>query len=216
MKPLQIELSDKLKEPLAPWRQSLAGALHRDRAKAHSRYLQVASLDASGFPSNRTLVFRGFIENTNLFTMVTDRRSAKLTHNVEKVHEDYGGAMTQPVAIAWYLTESREQFRFTGTLIAIEEQNDQRSLREVRNTLWNRLSDDAKTPFWGAAPGAPLPNQPNNDVEARHVMTSTPKDFVALMCKVTTCDHLALRPTPQEREKHWIENGVWCSQMLTP
>ncbi|MEL6331528.1 MAG: pyridoxamine 5'-phosphate oxidase, partial [Cyanobacteria bacterium J06626_26] len=62
--------------PLAPWRPALARALHRNRARAYCRYLQLATINAGGKPSNRTVVFRGFVGEA--LQMVTDGRSEKV------------------------------------------------------------------------------------------------------------------------------------------
>lgn len=227
MKLLHENLPEALKEPLSPWRQSLAGALHRDRAKAHSTYLQVATIDSAGLPSNRTLVFRGFIADSNILAMVTDKRSAKLqcsdishAHKKEidpSINNSIGNASVQPAAIVWYLTESREQYRFTGSLIAIDDAHEDPIFLTIREALWNRLSTASQEPFWGPSPGAPLAEYPVK-IAQKPEQTSAliPTDFVALMFYPESCDHLALRPTPQQRIKHWRDNDIWRHVPINP
>jgi pyridoxamine 5'-phosphate oxidase len=48
---------------LAPWRSLLSGAIHRSRSQPHSRYFQLATVNSSGQPTNRTVVFRGFLDD---------------------------------------------------------------------------------------------------------------------------------------------------------
>ncbi len=48
---------------LAPWRSLITRALHHNRSLAYSRYVQLATIKENGFPANRTVVFRGFLED---------------------------------------------------------------------------------------------------------------------------------------------------------
>lgn len=54
---------------LAPWRSPLSRAIHLNRSQAHHRFLQLATVTPGGQPRNRTVVFRGFMEQTNLFEL---------------------------------------------------------------------------------------------------------------------------------------------------
>jgi hypothetical protein len=69
---------------LAPWREPLARALHRNRSLAYSRYLQLATVRNNGRPANRTVVFRGFLENTNQLKMIMHKyyNSIRLRENI--------------------------------------------------------------------------------------------------------------------------------------
>ena len=62
---------------LALWRSPLARALHRNRSLAFARYLQLATVRASGRPANRTVVFRGFLADTNQLKFIIDIRSQR-------------------------------------------------------------------------------------------------------------------------------------------
>jgi hypothetical protein len=92
---------------LAPWRSHLAAALHRNRSLRFARYLQLATVRVDGRPANRTVVFRGFLEETNCLKFVTDIRSQK----VEEINLYPWGE------ICWYFPKTREQFRIAGKLI---------------------------------------------------------------------------------------------------
>ncbi|NJL49732.1 MAG: pyridoxamine 5'-phosphate oxidase, partial [Leptolyngbyaceae cyanobacterium SM2_5_2] len=50
---------------LAPWRSALGRALHRNRSRPYSRYFQLATVQTNGRPANRTVVFRGFLPDSN-------------------------------------------------------------------------------------------------------------------------------------------------------
>ena len=63
---------------LAPWRSALSSAIHRNRSQS-SRYFQLATVTAEGYPANRTVVFRGFLDDRqNRLKIITDSRSAKI------------------------------------------------------------------------------------------------------------------------------------------
>ena len=86
------------------WRPCLTLALHRNRRSAQARYAQLATIREDGRPANRTVVFRGFVEETDLLIFTADDRSRK----VEQVER-------APWAEAcWYFPDSREQFRLLG------------------------------------------------------------------------------------------------------
>ena len=55
---------------LAPWRSILSRSLHRNRSLANARYFQLATINMNGEPANRTVVFRGFLEETNKLQII--------------------------------------------------------------------------------------------------------------------------------------------------
>ena len=101
---------------LAPWRSPLSRALHRNRSLPNARYVQLATVRPDGSPANRTIVFRGFVEepfcnSTPLYDtlqFVTDRRSEKV---IEIEHQVLG-------EVCWYFPNTREQFRAPSTVHA--------------------------------------------------------------------------------------------------
>ncbi|MBE9113947.1 pyridoxamine 5'-phosphate oxidase family protein, partial [Nodosilinea sp. LEGE 07298] len=122
---------------LAPWRSPLARALHRNRSKPYSRYFQLATVTAEGRPANRTVVFRGFLPDTNSLTVVTDQRSAKVTDI----------AAHSWAEACWYFTETREQFRLAGPIQVVGAAADS-ALTEARQKAWDSLSDNARQQFY--------------------------------------------------------------------
>ena len=107
--PMSIDRVGNMPETL--WRASLVLALYRNRHVAQSRYLQLATVRADGRPANRTVVFRGFLGDSERITVVTDIRSAKA--------RELDGA---PWAEAcWYFPMTREQFRLGGRAVVVRE-----------------------------------------------------------------------------------------------
>ncbi|EOX95663.1 PREDICTED: pyridoxine/pyridoxamine 5'-phosphate oxidase 2 isoform X2 [Theobroma cacao] len=62
----------------APWKQLLLNALESNSHIKHSSFFQLATIGSNGRPSNRTVVFRGFQENSDKFQINTDSRSHKI------------------------------------------------------------------------------------------------------------------------------------------
>jgi len=128
---------------LAPWRGPLARAIHRNRSRPDSRYLQLATIGPEGYPANRTVVFRGFAEGDRPM-VVSDTRSAKIGQI-----QAHGSAEA-----CWYFSKTREQFRIRGDLQTITAAAQDPILRDMRVQLWQNLSDAARQQFTWPAPGA--------------------------------------------------------------
>ncbi|MGB3309821.1 MAG: Npun_F5749 family FMN-dependent PPOX-type flavoprotein [Nodosilinea sp.] len=170
---------------LAPWRSPLARALHRNRSKPYSRYFQLATVTAEGRPANRTVVFRGFLPDTNSLTVVTDRRSAKVTD-----------IAAHPWAEAcWYFTETREQFRLAGPIQVVDA--TAASLADARQNAWQSLSDNARQQFYWPHPARPRTSEA--DFSPQAVDATPPAEFCLVLLTPYQVDHLELRGDPQTR-----------------
>ncbi|MEO0685000.1 MAG: Npun_F5749 family FMN-dependent PPOX-type flavoprotein [Cyanobacteria bacterium J06649_11] len=191
---------------IAPWRSFLANALKKNRSQPHSRYFQLATVRSDGTPANRTVVFRGFVEDTDKLKIITDTRSDKIT----EIYNQCKGE------ICWYFTNSREQFRIAGNIIIIDANYQNSELLKVRESTWQDLSDNARIQFAWAHPGKPranpeafLPVQPDGN---------KPLDnFCLLLFEPVKVDHLRLRGEPQNRTIY-IRNevGVWDIEEVNP
>lgn len=191
---------------LAAWRSPLARALHRNRSLVYSRYLQLATVRLGGDPANRTVVFRGFLAETNQLQFVTDARSEK----VEQIGQT-------PVAEAcWYFPNTREQFRLAGKLTLVTTNYPDVDLLAARQRLWQTLSDPARTQFTWADPGKPR----NDDMELAESTPdpmTPPPTFCLLLLDPDRVDHLELRGNPQNRwQYHRDTSGDWVKQAVNP
>lgn len=61
----------------APWRALVLKAAKKNGSVPSAKYVQLATVKPSGRPSNRTIVFRGFLGDGDELTFVTDARSTK-------------------------------------------------------------------------------------------------------------------------------------------
>lgn len=202
--PASDELPAELADELAPWRSLVSRALHRNRAQAFCRFLQLATVRADGTPANRTIVFRGFLAGSNQLMFISDRRSEKISQ-----------LQQNPIAEAcWYFTKTREQLRLSGHLTVVSADTAETSsadpqisvLAQSRQQLWERISDNARLQFaWPHPkerrietadfnPPAPDPQVP-------------PSTFCLLLLNPHSVDWLSLRGEPQDRKLYVRDDG---------
>ena len=79
------------------WLNDLERAIKGNKRDAHNRYFQLATVDSEGWPRVRTVVFRGFADQTGTLLFITDSRSEKMS-SIES-----GGK----AEACWYFTQSR-------------------------------------------------------------------------------------------------------------
>lgn len=190
---------------LAPWRSPLARALHRNRSLVYARYVQLATVRPDGRPANRTVVFRGWWEETNQLRFVSDRRSEK-THQMQQ----------QPWAeVCWYFPKSREQFRLSGLMQIGIADTPELGLEAARQQAWQDLSDNARIQFGWPHPGEG--RSPTTRFEVAPLDPTLPPDtFCLLLLDPQTVDHLELRGDPQQRTHYTYQDGEWVTSNINP
>lgn len=192
---------------LAPWRSPLSSAIHRNRSKPYSRYFQLATVTSEGYPANRTVVFRGFLDDEqNSLKIITDVRSSKI-QDLEH----------QAIAeVCWYFTKTREQFRIAGNLQLISSAEPNPYLKQARQTTWQNLSDAARSQFAWPAPGKTQEDQTLFQVNTPDA--NLPLDnFCLLLLIPNKIDHLQLRGEPQQRCLYILQSGqIWSTHLVNP
>jgi pyridoxamine 5'-phosphate oxidase len=192
-------------EITAPWRSPLARALHSNRSKPHSRYLQLATVTLDGKPANRTVVFRGFLEGSNSLQFISDARSEKITQ-----------LQQQPNAEAcWYFTKTREQFRLSGTVQIVTADESDYDLKSLLQNVWQNISDAARSQFTWFHPGKPKTEA------ALHPSSLNPNEplnnFCLLLLIPYRVDYLELRGEPQNRCLYILQtDNTWSIQPINP
>jgi pyridoxamine 5'-phosphate oxidase len=190
---------------LAPWRSPLARALHRNRALAYSRYLQLATVRPDGTPANRTIVFRGFLGDTNQLKFVTDYRSEKSRHIVS---QPWGEA-------CWYFPKTREQFRLGGPLTLVTHKDPDPNAGQARLEQWQALSESARVQFVWPHPGQSR-SQKGFEVSVPEAH-QPPHHFCLLVINPIKVDHLELRGDPQNRTQFVQDQfGDWLTYDVNP
>ncbi|MFT6267601.1 MAG: PPOX class probable FMN-dependent enzyme [Alphaproteobacteria bacterium] len=210
------------------WRQSLARSLHVQRSRPESKFFQVANAYLSTksqhagdiVVENRTMVFRGFGENSHTLLAITDDRSDKITQ----------WQQTQNAQLCWYFTKTREQYRISAKVSLIDKnglyfdnmdsQNDEfyrtltkdTSLQASRAILWSNLSDKAKAQFYWPAPKEPVHIADLNN----EVTSEIPDSFVVVCFQPFYVDYLNLTTDPQTREIHEFNETKWVYEAVNP
>lgn len=175
---------------LAPWRSPLARALHRNRSRADSRYLQLATVRPNGRPANRTVVFRDFLADTNSLLFVTDRRSAK----VDQIAQWPEGEL------CWYFTQTREQFRLGGQIRLITAHDRDLESTQIRENAWEKMSARGRQQLAWPEPGQ---TRVKMGYDPTDLSESPPLSaFAVLIFEPDRVDHLELRGEPQNRYQY--------------
>ncbi len=192
---------------LAPWRSPLARALHLNRSQPYSRYVQLATVTKDGFPANRTVVFREFLDNRDRLKIITDSRSDK----IKQIQACPWGE------ICWYFTKTRQQFRLFGSLILVTADCSDRELQQARQDTWENLSDSARQQFsW------PNPKQNRTEDKEAYSISVAAKEkpldnFCLLLLEPNKVDHLELRGEPQNRTIYLLKDSqTWQVQAVNP
>ncbi|HEY9769310.1 MAG TPA: Npun_F5749 family FMN-dependent PPOX-type flavoprotein [Coleofasciculaceae cyanobacterium] len=192
---------------LAPWRSPLSSAIHRNRSKPHSRYFQLATVTPEGYPANRTVVFRGFLDDEqNRLKTITDSRSAKIQDiKYQSLAE-----------VCWYFTKTREQFRITGSLQLVTVIDADDSLQQARKTTWQNLSDSARSQFAWPNPAQPAADKSAFEVDPPDADTPL-NNFCLLLLTPKKIDHLQLSSKPQQRCWYILQSDqTWTTEPVNP
>jgi PPOX class probable FMN-dependent enzyme len=188
----------------APWKSLMLGALHRNRSDKGVRFLQLATVDEHQRPHNRTVVFRGFLPDSNILQIASDRRSDKISHL----------SLNPYAAICWYFAKTREQFRLSGQVVTVTAETSLNWQQQARQTLWQQLSPQAQLQWYWPQPKAERAESLAFATSLPPEAISPPETFVLLLFLPESVDRLQLRGDPQERQlftlsdSHWSEKGV--------
>ena len=199
--------------PTEGWVQQLRSSLKSNSKSRDSRYFQVATVDERGRPTNRTVVYRGFLPTAdgrvdeNVLTFVTDRRSDKVRH-LDRM----------PFAeVAWYFPVTREQYRIGGKVQVVTEETTDVMLEKARRMAWSNMSDPGRQQFLWPSPGQARTG--HDEAQYNAVQTPTKDDPVApafcLCClEVDRVSKLSLRSN--ERMDFSRDEGVWRAKRVNP
>jgi pyridoxamine 5'-phosphate oxidase len=195
---------------LTAWRSALTAAIHRNRSLANSRYAQLATIGIDGKPANRTIVFRGFVDEiisdrSHDLKFITDRRSEKVIQIAQNAWGE----------LCWYFPKTREQFRILGELSIVDCTTPDPIAQKLRRMTWHNLSDSARSSFaW------PHPNHDRADKTAFEPQELDPNhpidDFCLMLLSPTSIDHLQLKGEPQNRYSHQLIQGQWEQRSVNP
>ena len=196
-----------MNHPLPPWRSPISRALHRNRSLAYARYVQLATVDASHRPENRTMVFRGWLDPLSQLKFVTDIRSTKAI-NLLAGASDWA-------EVCWYFPKTREQFRLSGTLTLVAADTTT-SHHKARQEAWQQMSDAGRVQFAWETPGADRSEDPAALNPPQPDSTQPLDTFCLLLLEAVTVTHLELRGEPQSCYLYELLDGEWQTRSINP
>ncbi|KAJ9534878.1 hypothetical protein QJQ45_029562 [Haematococcus lacustris] len=189
---------------MPPWLSIIEKSVKANKSLAYARYVQLATIRPDGRPANRTVVFRGFLKESSDLTFITDLRSNKVAE-----------LSANPAAeVAWYLPQTREQFRLSGNLQVVGAEHPQPAMAAARQAAWNALSPGARTQFGWPQPG--LPRDPDPAVFSPEVPGEGEEPspaFGLLILHVHKVDYLQL--FKNERVTYSVEDD-WQPHRVNP
>ncbi|EOX95664.1 Pyridoxamine 5'-phosphate oxidase family protein isoform 3, partial [Theobroma cacao] len=168
-----------------------------------------ATIGSNGRPSNRTVVFRGFQENSDKFQINTDSRSHKVPiFNYSPFSK-----------ICWYFTDSWEQFRFSGRIDVIDGSNPEALKLQQREKSWFASSVKSRLQYLGPIPGFPCISEHPNQEIALDPSTGPVGAFCLLVLDPDQVDYLNLKSNQRLKFISTLGlNGVksWTSERINP
>jgi PPOX class probable FMN-dependent enzyme len=188
----------------SPWHDRIATALQASGDDPTARFVQLATITPKDRPANRTLVFRGFLPESEALMFVTDARSQK----VRQLQQN------PQAALCWYFTKTRQQFRLTGEVTLVASGHADSQLIEARRSAWSALSDSVRRQFTWPEPRAPRSAPSHYD----HIVPTTPPDtFVLLLFQPCNVDFLDISVSPHKRILyHLCPSGDWLAAKVNP
>jgi PPOX class probable FMN-dependent enzyme len=194
---------DRCDRKPAPWRHALEQAL--STAGRAGRSAQLATAGADGVPHNRTVVFRGFLTDSDSLLFATDGRSAKAA----QITSNPCGAL------CWYFPQPREQFRILGDLRLIGPSDESPAMAGARRAVWESLSPATRGQFFWPPPGSE--KREHVSAPAQADCGARPACFCLILLAPRGVDHLRLSMRPHERRLYTLgPEGEWKHRDVNP
>ncbi|XP_011038498.1 PREDICTED: pyridoxine/pyridoxamine 5'-phosphate oxidase 2 isoform X2 [Populus euphratica] len=180
------------------WKQLLLSALESNSHLKHSPYFQFATIGCNGRPSNRSVVFRGFEENSDRIQINTDFRTRK---------------------ICWYFSDSWEQFRISGRVDVIDGSSPDPEKLQQREKSWFASSLKSRLQYLGPNPGLPCLSEQSLNEFFLDPSSGPVATFCLLVLDPDQVDYLNLKSNQRTVSTlSRCANGemCWNSEMINP
>ena len=199
--------------PSHEWYPLLRSSLKKNDKSRDSRYFQVATVDANGRPTNRTVVYRGFLPTAdgrvdeNVLTFVTDQRSEKVKHLARLPYAE----------VAWYFPITREQYRINGKVHVVTQDTTDVMLEKARRMAWSNMSDPGRQQFLWPSPGAARTGDNESQYDARQMPKKddpVAPSFCLCCLEIERVSLLSLKSN--ERVDFTRGDGTWQASRVNP
>ena len=174
------------------WRQKLKASQSREGKLTSNRWIQIANVSKNNQPRVRTVVFRGWLDNTTML-IYTDKRSEK--------YKDLES--NKNIEVLWLFFKTKSQYRFKGKVSELED-NDK---------YWNNLFDKSKDQWYWPSPGQKIDR--GNSIYPRNNTLSKPNNFSVLKIEIEEVDLLKLEQ-PFHKRYVWKKIDNWKCIEVNP
>ncbi|KAL1329253.1 pyridoxine/pyridoxamine 5'-phosphate oxidase 2 isoform X1 [Arachis ipaensis] len=195
------------------WKQLLLNALESNSHLKHSTFFQLATVGTNGTPSNRTVVFRGFQDNTDNIQINTDARNRK----IEELKR------CPSAEICWYFTDSWEQFRIHGNIDIIDGVNPDplklQFILQQREKSWFANSLRSRSQYLGPNPGLPRLIEQAQPEVSLDPSTGPVDAFCLLILEPDQVDYLNLKSNQRLTFKSVVSAATdksWVMERVNP
>ena len=174
------------------WRQRLKSSQSKEGKLASNRWIQLANVSKNNHPRLRTVVFRGWLDNSTML-IYTDKRSEKYidlksNNNIE---------------VLWLFFKTKSQYRFKGKVYELED-NDK---------YWDNLFDRSKDQWFWPSPGEEIDKKDKASSIDNKLLK--PNNFSVLKIKINEVDLLKLEK-PLHKRFIWKEIDEWRCIEVNP
>ena len=167
------------------WRQRLKASQFKEGKLASNRWIQIANVSKNNQPRVRTVVFRGWLDNSTML-IYTDKRSQKYV-DLETNNN---------IEVLWLFFKTKSQYRFKGNVYELED-NDK---------YWDNLFERSKEQWFWPCPGKKIDNEKN--LSSNNSTLSKPNNFSVLEIKIHEVDLLKLE-NPFHKRFIWKKIDNW-------
>ena len=182
-----------LENNLPSWRQDLKFSRKKESKSLSNKWIQLATASENNEPRIRTVVFRGWYNDTSMI-IYTDRRSEKIEHLKYNSNGE----------ILWFFLKTKSQYRFKGKISELSNNQN----------YWDTLSEKSKSSWFWGSPGEKFnpKGQP-----AYEILSNLPKpeNFVVLNFEIYSVDLLKLKQ-PIHKRYLWEKSNKWEKIEINP
>ncbi|KAL3815145.1 hypothetical protein ACJIZ3_016413 [Penstemon smallii] len=157
-----------------------------------------ATVASNGRPANRTVVYRGFQDDSDKIQINTDNRSRK---------------------ICWYFTESWEQFRISGHVDVIDGTNPDPTKLQQREKSWFACSPRSRLQYVGPTPKLPSLSEQPSQISSLDPSIGPVDAFCLLILDPDQVDYLNLKSNERLIFTSGPSSGgekFWTSERVNP
>ena len=174
------------------WRQRLKASQSKEGKLASNRWIQIANVSKNNQPRVRTVVFRGWLDNTTML-IYTDKRSEK--------YKDL--EINNNIEVLWLFFKTKSQYRFRGKVSELED----------NNKYWDNLFDRSKDQWFWPTPGEKIDREDN--ISTIENKLSKPNNFSVLKININEVDLLKLEK-PLHKRYIWKKIDNWKCVEVNP